>query len=1059
MGSARRRTTILVLSIIASPLSPFAQLFPFAQVSLFAQVEDDEFRSGLIGSYSDNQGHRMTRRDATVSLHAGNGQIQRQLDADSLQVQWTGFLMSQAVGEYKLHVYGAGNIEIVLDGETVLKSESTKPEWSASTALPLQFDFHPVTIAYERNGTEGGIRLFWSGPQFQLEPISTRYLYHDPTQTPDASVGRGESIVSALRCAGCHNIPGQSQPANAPSLAHVTENMDFEWLVDWLAKPTPQPAGIVRRMPHFSLANSDAVAIAAYVFEQSKPVKLKPADRKKPDLAKGKQLLLATGCLACHRVGNVGESGLFGGGDLTSIAAKRPRAFFDHWLAAPKELNPQHRMPLFELSRDERRNLAAYLATLGTVPERSDAPRSTAAVLERGRELFTKHQCAACHDNEKPNSRPALREFTAAIKWDDSCAGAPNEKRPGYQLSGDDRKAVVAFVADATKHPNATPRSDARQILAEQNCLACHLRGDAPGLAANLPAVAEAHPELAALLPAMTPPPLISVGDKLYEQSIRDAILRKSVHRDYLLVRMPKFNLSDEQLQTLVDYFVQSDRVPPRTDQRPPPTTDPLVLHAVGSRLVTTDGFGCTSCHQLGSVRPVKAPLNARGPQLTSLAKRIRREWFERFVRNPLRVIPRMEMPSVQVAVSGILDDHLDTQLAAVWDVLNDPDFEPPLPDPVRVVRHSGLAERDERSVVITDVVRSGEQSYLKPLLLGLPNRTSFLFDLERAALVQWSIGNVAQERTEGKTWFWTTAGTQLLKTELTGAELALIRGNRELEPQLAGQFVTEFDEVFHTDGNGIGFRYRLHFMGEPSTTVSVTQTFAVDSYETGTVSRQITCEGLPASSAMKLRLLASGAGDGAKLDANILRTRFGSLDVAAPLKLAEDFTVTASGDDNGRATIGIVYRPHVPLDIFPTIAPKAPAPPPLELDVVPGFSAVRLPISNEFMPTGLAWRPRGDLVVGSLKGRVWNLRDTDDDGLEDEAVAISDELAAPYGVAAYDEYVDVVTKYGLLRLHSDRMETIASGWGHTTDYHDWVVGLPRDDDGNYYIALPCQQD
>ncbi|HLF23586.1 MAG TPA: hypothetical protein VI565_06645, partial [Burkholderiales bacterium] len=38
-------------------------------------------------------------------------------------------------------------------------------------------------------------------------------------------------------------------------------------------------------------------------------------------------------------------------------------------------------------------------------------------------------------------------------------------------------------------------------------------------------------------------------------------------------------------------------------------------------------------------------------------------------------------------------------------------------------------------------------------------------------------------------------------------------------------------------------------------------------------------------------------------------------------------------------------------------------------------------------------------------------------------------------------------------------MVTIASGWGHTDDYHDWAVGLPRDEEGNYYVALPCQQD
>ncbi len=61
---------------------------------------------------------------------------------------------------------------------------------------------------------------------------------------------------------------------------------------------------------------------------------------------------------------------------------------------------------------------------------------------------------------------------------------------------------------------------------------------------------------------------------------------------------------------------------------------------------------------------------------------------------------------------------------------------------------------------------------------------------------------------------------------------------------------------------------------------------------------------------------------------------------------------------------------------------------------------------------------------------------------------------------------MDVIHKHALLRLHdtdrdgrADRIETLASGWGVTDDYHDWAVGLEHDAAGNYYVALPCQQD
>ena len=78
----------------------------------------------------------------------------------------------------------------------------------------------------------------------------------------------------------------------------------------------------------------------------------------------------------------------------------------------------------------------------------------------------------------------------------------------------------------------------------------------------------------------------------------------------------------------------------------------------------------------------------------------------------------------------------------------------------------------------------------------------------------------------------------------------------------------------------------------------------------------------------------------------------------------------------------------------------------------------------------------------------------------------VGDELAAPFGLHAEDDYLDVVNKYGLLRLYDEdrddlveRTELLASGWGHTDDYHDWAIGLPRDEDGNYYVSIACQQD
>jgi len=75
----------------------------------------------------------------------------------------------------------------------------------------------------------------------------------------------------------------------------------------------------------------------------------------------------------------------------------------------------------------------------------------------------------------------------------------------------------------------------------------------------------------------------------------------------------------------------------------------------------------------------------------------------------PARVNPRMEMPSIQVPVRGVLGDDIDRQLSAVWQILNRPGFEPPEPNPIRVLRRSGTVTSIERAVFVTDVLNKNK--------------------------------------------------------------------------------------------------------------------------------------------------------------------------------------------------------------------------------------------------------------------------------------------------------------------------------------------------------------
>ena len=167
---------------------------------------------------------------------------------------------------------------------------------------------------------------------------------------------RGQRLAAALRCGRCHGRAADREELPAPALDMLAGNVHPTWLVDWLSQEPEAPHGttIVRRMPHFGLTRREAADLAAWLLSE-KPEKGKPKDpedtenprerskqRKekdsKPSAAEGQRLFVTLGCLACHQHEELGESGLFGGGDLTKIAAKRPQEFFSRWLADPASL-------------------------------------------------------------------------------------------------------------------------------------------------------------------------------------------------------------------------------------------------------------------------------------------------------------------------------------------------------------------------------------------------------------------------------------------------------------------------------------------------------------------------------------------------------------------------------------------------------------------------------------------------------------------------------------------------------------------------------------------------
>lgn len=79
-----------------------------------------------------------------------------------------------------------------------------------------------------------------------------------------------------------------------------------------------------------------------------------------PEVA-GSILMERKACLRCHRIG--GEGGETGPA-LTGIALKRTAGWIERFLRAPRDVDPEGRMPRPDLTEEQLAALVAYLGTL-----------------------------------------------------------------------------------------------------------------------------------------------------------------------------------------------------------------------------------------------------------------------------------------------------------------------------------------------------------------------------------------------------------------------------------------------------------------------------------------------------------------------------------------------------------------------------------------------------------------------------------------------------------------------------------------------------------------------
>jgi len=86
-----------------------------------------------------------------------------------------------------------------------------------------------------------------------------------------------------------------------------------------------------------------------------------PARAQDPGLIEaGHRTFMKQGCHGCHTVGKIGTPI---GPDLSHVGAKYRADYLERWLRDPSYLRPSTHMPALELSDDDIKAIAAFLAS------------------------------------------------------------------------------------------------------------------------------------------------------------------------------------------------------------------------------------------------------------------------------------------------------------------------------------------------------------------------------------------------------------------------------------------------------------------------------------------------------------------------------------------------------------------------------------------------------------------------------------------------------------------------------------------------------------------------
>lgn len=563
---------------------------------------------------------------SNLCLYAGAGQSPSPwLEPGPFRATVHGELHLELRGDYQFHIESAGRFELVLNETNVVVPETGSPSsngWSAPLRLRKGPNTLRATLSRDTSD-EAFFRVQWKGRGVSPGPVPVSALKFQSANDADlvksTAIRRGRDLFLEYRCGKCHapdrdgGVPELAM--DAPSFEDIGRRRRKDWIEKWLLDPhTLRPDASMPRLLKGSASNAEARAMAAWLGSV-KSTGSEPAVTGNAGV--GRAMFETLQCGTCHTApGGSVESNKFG------LSGAREKFSSPAWLAEFLKKPQAHfawsPMPDFRLSTAEAGHLATWIfgEAAPTIPSE---PEAAADLLRQGKEWIETRGCLACHTGPAENRYRTKTLAQLPVDWTVGCLAdvpAAEGAVPRYNFSAADREALRAFGASDRRSLNRHVPSDfARRWTSTLRCDECHAK--VPGI-----------------------PGLAMAGEKLRpDWTVR--LLSGGIEdkpRPWLQARMPAFPAYaagiSEGLAAVAGFSTTL------------PVDEPVdeAMAAQGRTLVSAGGFSCVSCHAIGPLG-ASAVFEAPGVNFVFVGERLRRGYFDRWVRNPQAIDPTTKMP------------------------------------------------------------------------------------------------------------------------------------------------------------------------------------------------------------------------------------------------------------------------------------------------------------------------------------------------------------------------------------------------------------------------------